>query len=106
MPTIELGECQMFKRKRAKKAVRGVDENYEYKAIVASLSPHVSDKDHAKWWQKWQADQAKFEQSPFLRVVTFADEVCQAHGLDQKTRRQIRDSLCKSLLIDSNHTAA
>ncbi len=96
----------MFIRKRAKRAVRGADENHEYTAIIRSLSPHINDKDHAKWWKKWQADEVKFEQSPFLRVVSFTNEVCKAYDLDKKTRREIRDSLCKSLLIDSNHTAA
>ncbi len=96
----------MFKRKRTARAIQGADENHEYTAIIQSLSPHLNAKDHAKWWKKWLADQAEFEQSPFLRVVSFTNEVCKAHGLDRKTRRGIRDSLCESLLINSNHTAA
>ncbi len=96
----------MFTRKRTKRTVRGAHENPEYTAIVQSLSPHLNNDDHAKWWRKWQADQLEFQQSPFLRVVSFANEVSQAHGLDHKTRRKIRDSLCKSLLTGSKHTAA
>lgn len=97
---------EMFKRKRANKAVQETNENHEHAAIIESLSPYLDDKDRAKWWQKWQADEAEFAQSPFLRVVSFANDVCHAHGLDQKTRRSIRDSLCNSLLINSSHTAA
>jgi hypothetical protein len=96
----------MFKRKRTKRAFPEADDNKEHRAIIQALSPHLEEKDHAKWWRKWQADQVEFEQSPFLRVVSFATDVCQAHGLDQKTRREIRDSLCKSLLTNRNHTAA
>lgn len=96
----------MFKRKRTDRTVRETDENHEHTAIIQSLSPYLNDNDRAKWWREWQAAEAEFEQSPFLRVVSFANEVCRVHGLNQKIRRNIRDSLCKSLLINSNHTAA
>ncbi len=96
----------MFKRKRARRVISEDNADHEYSAVIQSLSPHLKDKDHAKWWDRWQADQMEFEQSPFLRVVSFTNEVCQAHGLDRKTRRRIRDSLCKSLLLNSNHDAA
>ncbi len=96
----------MFKRIRTKRTSPEGDNNSEYSAIVESLLPHLSASECTAWYKRWKAGQENYKDSPFLRVVTFTNDVCETHELGKTTRRAIRDALCKSLLLDRNHHAA
>ncbi len=96
----------MFKRIRAKKSSPEGADTQEFQAVMDSLMPHMTADECAEWYERWEAGASNYEDSPFLRVVTFTNEVCKARNLGKTARRAIRDKLCKSLLVDRKHHAA